>query len=61
MSDILETRTESGVTFTAVTDKASEWMRDRLGGKTEVTYQVPGSASDFLKYARAAKLTISAR
>jgi hypothetical protein len=61
MSDIIESNTKTGITFSANTTRAAAWMRDNVG-RSEVTYSLKSqNASLFRQAARAAKLTIAAR
>lgn len=60
ITDIIESGTETRVTFTAKTLKAGSWMRDHFGAPT-VTYRAPSvkkTALDFRKAAKVARLTI---
>ena len=59
MTDIFETRTPYGIMFTAITEEAKTWMRDKFAGKVEVTYRLQEGTMDFRRRARLANLTIS--
>jgi hypothetical protein len=57
-ADIIETQRATVMVFTAHSDRGRLWMRDRFGGRTEVSYGVLAAASDFRKQARKALLII---